>query len=43
VPRAKLVQLPSVGLKGDSHMLVQDTNSLRVANWLIKEIRRRGH
>ena len=39
---AKLVQLPSVGLKGNTHMLMQDKNNLKVADWLIREIKKRG-
>jgi pimeloyl-ACP methyl ester carboxylesterase len=41
--RAKLVQLPSVGLKGNTHMLMQDKNNLKVADWLIREISKRGY
>lgn len=40
--KAGLVQLPSVGIKGNTHMLMQDRNNLKVADWLIKEISKRG-
>lgn len=40
--KAALVQLPSVGIKGNTHMLMQDRNNLKVADWLIKEISKRG-
>jgi pimeloyl-ACP methyl ester carboxylesterase len=39
---AALVQLPSVGIKGNDHMLMQDRNNLQVADWLIGEITKRG-
>ena len=29
-----LVSLPEIGIKGNSHMLMQDRNSLEVAEWL---------
>jgi pimeloyl-ACP methyl ester carboxylesterase len=32
--KAELVLLPDVGIRGNSHMLMQDQNSLEVANWL---------
>ena len=32
---AELVALPDVGIKGNSHMLMQDKNSLEVADWLL--------
>jgi len=32
--KGELVQLPEVGIKGNSHMLMQDRNSLEVAEWL---------
>lgn len=41
--RAKLVQLPQVGFKGNTHMLMQDKNNLKIADWLIREIKKRGH
>jgi pimeloyl-ACP methyl ester carboxylesterase len=31
----EVVELPSVGLHGNSHMLMQDKNSLQVADWLV--------
>ncbi len=31
---AELVLLPEIGIKGNSHMLMQDRNSLQVAEWL---------
>ena len=33
--KAKLVRLPEVGLKGNSHMLMQDRNNLQVADFLL--------
>jgi pimeloyl-ACP methyl ester carboxylesterase len=32
---AEVVSLPEVGFQGNSHMLMQDRNSLRVADWLL--------
>ncbi|GJE58472.1 esterase [Methylobacterium trifolii] len=32
--KAELVLLPEIGIAGNSHMLMQDTNSLEVADWL---------
>lgn len=32
--RAELVVLPEIGIKGNSHMMMQDKNSLDVAAWL---------
>ncbi|RXF75530.1 lysophospholipase [Hansschlegelia zhihuaiae] len=32
---AKVVQLPSVGFKGNTHMLMQDRNNLKVADYLL--------
>jgi pimeloyl-ACP methyl ester carboxylesterase len=32
--KAELVVLPDLGIRGNSHMLMQDTNSLEVAGWL---------
>jgi hypothetical protein len=37
---AELVALPDVGLHGNSHMLMQDKNSLEVADWLLAWIDR---
>lgn len=37
---AKLVLLPDVGFHGNSHMLMQDRNSLKVADWLLAWIDR---
>jgi hypothetical protein len=33
--KATLIQLPNVGIHGNSHMLMQDKNNLQVADWLI--------
>jgi len=33
--KATLVQLPDVGMKGNSHMLMQDKNNLQVADFLL--------
>lgn len=33
--------LPEIGMRGNSHMLVQDKNSLEVADWLAAWIDRR--
>ena len=38
--KAELVVLPDVGIRGSSHMLMQDKNSLEVAEWLAGWIRR---
>ena len=35
---AELVALPDVGFHGNSHMLMQDKNSLQVADWLLRWI-----
>jgi pimeloyl-ACP methyl ester carboxylesterase len=35
---AEVVALPDVGLHGNSHMLMQDKNSLEVADWLLRWI-----
>ena len=32
--KAELVVLPEIGMKGSSHMLMQDRNSLQIADWL---------
>ncbi len=32
--RAKLVLLPEIGVPGNSHMPMQDRNSLEIAGWL---------
>jgi hypothetical protein len=41
--KATLVRLPDVGMKGNSHMLMQDKNNLQVADylldWLAKNVR----
>jgi hypothetical protein len=39
--RAELVLLPDVGFHGNSHMLMQDKNSLAIADWLLAWIDRR--
>ena len=36
--RTELVVLPEIGIKGNSHMLMQDRNSLEIADWLDKWI-----
>jgi hypothetical protein len=33
--RTELVVLPDLGIKGNSHMLMQDRNSLEIAAWLV--------
>jgi hypothetical protein len=33
--RASLVRLPDLGMKGNSHMLMQDRNNLQVADFLL--------
>jgi pimeloyl-ACP methyl ester carboxylesterase len=33
--RTELVVLPDLGIKGNSHMLMQDSNSLELAAWLV--------
>jgi hypothetical protein len=38
--RAEVVVLPDVGFHGNSHMLMQDKNSLDVADWLLTWIDR---
>jgi pimeloyl-ACP methyl ester carboxylesterase len=40
--RATLTELPAIGLKGNSHMIMQDNNNLEVADWLIRQIRGRN-
>jgi pimeloyl-ACP methyl ester carboxylesterase len=40
--RASLSELPSVGLAGNSHLIMQDRNNLEVADWLIRELRAHG-
>ncbi len=34
------IELPKVGIRGNSHMLMQDTNSLEIADWLLAWIDR---
>ena len=36
--RATLVRLPDVGLKGNSHMMMQDRNNLEVADFILRWI-----
>ena len=36
--RASLVRLPDVGLKGNSHMMMQDRNNLEVADFILRWI-----
>ena len=38
--KAKLVVLPEIGIAGNSHMLMQDTNSLQIADLLLAWIER---
>jgi pimeloyl-ACP methyl ester carboxylesterase len=38
---AELVVLPEIGIPGNSHMLMQDTNSHQIADWLLAWIDRR--
>ncbi len=38
--RAQNVVLPEIGMKGSSHMLMQDRNSLEIAGWLLDWIER---
>ena len=33
--KTELVVLPEIGIKGNSHMLMQDKNSLELAGWLV--------
>ncbi len=35
------VELPTLGIRGNSHMLMQDTNSLEIADWILAWIDRR--
>jgi pimeloyl-ACP methyl ester carboxylesterase len=39
--KAELVLLPEIGMTGNSHMLMQDTNSHQIADWLLAWIDRR--
>ncbi|MFC7556856.1 hypothetical protein ACFQU7_38555 [Pseudoroseomonas wenyumeiae] len=32
--KAEMVVLPEIGIKGNTHMLMQDDNSLELADWL---------
>ena len=36
--KVEVVALPDVGFHGNSHMLMEDRNSLDVARWLLKWI-----
>jgi hypothetical protein len=38
--RAQSVVLPEIGMPGNSHMLMQDRNSLAIADWLLAWIAR---
>lgn len=38
--RAENVVLPEIGMKGGSHMLMQDRNRLEIADWLLAWIAR---
>jgi pimeloyl-ACP methyl ester carboxylesterase len=44
--KVELVVLPEIGIKGSSHMLMQDRNSLEIADWLLawidRNIEKRG-
>jgi hypothetical protein len=44
--KTELVVLPDLGIKGNSHMLMQDKNSLEIADWLLawidKHIEQKG-
>ena len=33
--KAEVVELPKIGIKGNSHMLMQDKNNIEVADWLV--------
>jgi hypothetical protein len=39
--KVDLVVLPEIGIHGNSHMLMQDKNSLQIADWLLAWIDRR--
>ena len=34
--KTELVVLPEIGIKGNSHMLMQDKNNLKIADLLLK-------
>jgi hypothetical protein len=34
--KAKLVTLPEVGIRGNSHMMMQDRNNLAVADYILE-------
>jgi hypothetical protein len=36
--KTEVVVLPEIGIRGNSHMLMQDKNSLEIADWLVKWI-----
>ena len=38
--KAELTVLPDIGIRGNSHMLMQDKNSLTIAHWLVDWINR---
>jgi hypothetical protein len=38
--KSELVLLPEIGMPGNSHMLMQDKNSLEIADWLLAWIQR---
>ncbi|AYO83911.1 esterase [Methylobacterium brachiatum] len=40
--RAELILLPEIGIHGNSHMLMQDKNSLDIADWLAGWIEKRA-
>lgn len=40
--RAEIVTLPSVGIRGNSHMIMQDKNNLQVADFILNWLRTRA-
>ena len=38
--RVENIGLPRIGMRGNSHMLMQDTNNLEIADWLLAWIDR---
>ena len=36
--KVDLIQLPLVGIHGNTHMMMQDTNNIEVANWILRWI-----
>ncbi len=37
---AQVVQLPDIGLKGNSHMLMMDRNNIQIADYILSWIKR---